>query len=78
MNKLTKIRSARALGRNEAVFRAEFLPLRRGTRRALVCVWRRDPATGRLACSWTEAAEEAESFLMRSSAEPPPAFSIAA
>jgi hypothetical protein len=52
MKKLTKIPFA--LARESTGAGAEILPLRPRARRALICVWRRDPASGRLICSWVE------------------------
>ena len=49
----------------------------RRARRALVCVWRTDPETGRLACSWTQPTD-GDQGLARDLGEPPPAFLIAA
>ena len=76
MNKLTKIPSARASAREQVGAGAKILPLRRPARRALICVWRPDPASGRLVCSWREpmAADEHAAR----ACEPPPALLRAA
>jgi hypothetical protein len=79
MNKLTKIQFARPIVRDAMpchVF-ADIVPFRRRARRALVCVWRTDPETGRLACSWTESTD-GDQCLARDLGEPPPALLIAA
>jgi hypothetical protein len=78
MNKLTKTQFARPIVRDAMACRvfADIIPFRRA-RRALVCVWRTDPETGRLACSWTQPTD-GDHGLARDLGEPPPAFLIAA
>ncbi len=70
MNKLTKTQFARPIV-------AEIIPFRRRVRRALVCVWRTDLETGRLACSWTKPTDD-DQCRARDLGEPPPALPIAA
>jgi hypothetical protein len=79
MNKLTKTQFARPIVRDAMPCRgfADIFPFRRRARRALVCVWRTDPETGRLACSWTEPTD-GDQCLARDLGEPPPALLIAA
>ena len=79
MNKLTKVQFARPINRDAMPCRAfaAIVPFRRRPRRALVCVWRTDPETGRLACSWTEPTDVGR-CLLRDAGEPPPALLIAA
>jgi hypothetical protein len=79
MNKLTKIQFARPIIRDATPCRvfADIIPFRRRARRALVCVWRADPETGRLACFWEEPTDGEQCFA-RDAGEPPPALQIAA
>lgn len=73
MNKLTAIAFARPFARSAPSFRAEaqIVAFRRRARRAPLCVWTLDAASGRLLCVWTDEAE-ADPRLTQDIDEPPP------
>ncbi len=74
MIKLTKILFARLLVQetfpNGAG--AEVISIRRNRRRPLICVWTRDPETGRLVCSWVKPADDDQCPAGDVAARPPP------
>jgi hypothetical protein len=79
MKKLTKICFAPSGVRDAANFPGAVKsgPTLRALRRPLVCVWKRDPLSGRLVCSWIEPAPADENPAWNSN-EPPPSFALAA
>ncbi len=74
MIKLTRILFARRLVREELHTDAssEVISVRRHKRRPLICVWIRDPETGRLVCSWVKPAEDDQCPAGDLAARPPP------
>jgi hypothetical protein len=80
MKKLTKICFAPSGVRDAGAFPGGAVksgPMLRAPRRLLVCVWKRDPLSGRLVCSWIEPAQADENPAWNSN-EPPPSFALAA
>ncbi|KAF2990565.1 hypothetical protein OGR47_01945 [Methylocystis sp. MJC1] len=77
MNKLIKIFSSRPVAKGAVVlgFREEHIPVFR--RERLISVWSRDPATGRLICTWRKPSEENGSSTPDAE-EPPQTLKMAA
>ncbi len=80
MIKLTKILSARLLVREKFPSgpSAEVISIRRRRqRRPLICVWTKDPETGRLVCSWVKPPAD-DHHRAQDAGRPPPALCAAA
>jgi hypothetical protein len=80
MNPLNNIRVARRYspGVARVPATAGLFDARSRARRTLVCVWSIDPATGRLVCTWTRAAQGDPRCLEDAQHPPPFAISLAA
>ncbi len=78
MIKLIKILSARLLVGEKIPngASAEVISIRRRQRRPLICVWIKDPETGRLVCSWKPPADD--QHRAQDAGRPPPAICAAA
>ncbi|ARN82987.1 hypothetical protein [Methylocystis bryophila] len=80
MNTLTNIHATRrcspGVARVSAL--AGLVAVRSRVRRTLICAWSVDPATGRLVCTWTRAAQ-GDPLCLEDAQHPPPfAISLAA